>query len=290
MLKVLKRNQIDESKWNSVVNNSSLSLPYLYSWYLDAVCENWRGVVLNDYEAIMPLPISKKFLVKYIYQPFFCQQLGVVSNSEKPTFIEPFIELIRKEYLLSFINFNYQNQCKEFILERRKNLILPLNKSLADIQKKYSDNLRRNLRKADKLSLRFSEQKPADFETFYLQHTASKDDNFKTKNEPVLFNLIQAIEAHGKARYFSVHKEESLLATCLIVKENNRLIYLMPACSHLGREFSAMHWLINQIIEFHADQDLILDFEGSSVDSIAKFYESFGAEKEVYCTFSHRKF
>ena len=28
--------------------------------YLDIICENWDALILNDYEAVMPLPSYKK--------------------------------------------------------------------------------------------------------------------------------------------------------------------------------------------------------------------------------------
>ena len=79
MIYFVKRNQIDEEKYNNCIATSLQSRMYAYSWYLDIVADNWNVLVLDDYEAVMPLPFHKKFLISYISQPFFTQQLGVFS-------------------------------------------------------------------------------------------------------------------------------------------------------------------------------------------------------------------
>ncbi len=53
-LRVLKRKEIDEQKWNALIQTSVQSLPYALSYYLDAVAENWEAIVVGDYEASMP--------------------------------------------------------------------------------------------------------------------------------------------------------------------------------------------------------------------------------------------
>ena len=78
-IRFLARAEIDLQKWDGLINNSFNSLPYALSWYLDAVAENWGALVLNDFEAAMPLVWLRKMGVKCLYQPYYCQQLGVFS-------------------------------------------------------------------------------------------------------------------------------------------------------------------------------------------------------------------
>ena len=63
-IQFLKRDKIDEQKWNNAVEQSLNSLPYAYSWYLDSVAENWAALVLGDYQTIMPLVWLHKLGIK----------------------------------------------------------------------------------------------------------------------------------------------------------------------------------------------------------------------------------
>ena len=69
--------QINKSKWDDCINKSINKLIYAESFYLDTITENWDAIVLNDYEAVMPLIWKKKFGIKYLYQPAFLQQAGI---------------------------------------------------------------------------------------------------------------------------------------------------------------------------------------------------------------------
>lgn len=71
MIQYVKRDAIDLTKYNNCVATAIQSRIYAYSWYLDVVAENWDVLVLNDYEAVVPLPFKVKFQLKYISQPFF---------------------------------------------------------------------------------------------------------------------------------------------------------------------------------------------------------------------------
>ena len=56
-----------------------------------------------------------------------------------------------------------------------------------------------------------------------------------------------------------------------------------------GKTLGASHALINAFIKDHAGKDLLLDFEGSDVASLAFFYSSFGAEPVIYPAIRNNK-
>src|SRR5210317_1567418 len=77
---LLKRKEIDVQKWDDLIAHSTAETIYPYSWYLDTVSENWSALVVDDYRFVMPVVWKKKAGMKYIYQPFYTQQLGVFSR------------------------------------------------------------------------------------------------------------------------------------------------------------------------------------------------------------------
>lgn len=71
MIHCIKRKDLDIDKYDACIAASVQFRIYAFSWYLDAVSENWEVLILNDYEAVMPLPWKQKYFLKYITQPFF---------------------------------------------------------------------------------------------------------------------------------------------------------------------------------------------------------------------------
>jgi uncharacterized protein YlbG (UPF0298 family) len=100
MVHYVKREDLDIEKYNDRIENSIQSRIYAFSWYLDIVADNWDVLVLNDYEAVMPVPWKQKYFIKYVTQPFFCQQLGIFSKEKftKET-QEEIIKMIPKKFV-----------------------------------------------------------------------------------------------------------------------------------------------------------------------------------------------
>ncbi len=73
-----------------------------------------------------------------------------------------------------------------------------------------------------------------------------------------------------------------VLAADVVIKTPKRLVHLIPVTTPNGRTQGAMHFLIDQLIQQYAGTDMMLDFEGSSVENIARFYKSFGATEENF--------
>ena len=56
----VKRQEVNATKWDRCIDQASNGLIYAYSFYLDTMTDSWDALVLNDYEALMPLPWKKK--------------------------------------------------------------------------------------------------------------------------------------------------------------------------------------------------------------------------------------
>ena len=95
MIRFVEYNQLDTEKWDTCIKRCANSLPYVFSWYLDIVVQKWDALILDDYQAVFPLPSRKKFCIKYSFTPFWVQQLGlfyIKSNSR--LLVEDFISAI----------------------------------------------------------------------------------------------------------------------------------------------------------------------------------------------------
>lgn len=285
-LKLLKRSEIEDKVWNGCVHFAINAMPYGYTWYLDNVCEEWEGLVLDNYKAVMPLVFNKKFGINYLYQPFFTQQLGVFTSLPvTKKLVNNFIDAIPPHYKYIDINLNEIND----VTERKEvtaltNFHLDLNLDYALIKVNYSKSLKRKLKKAEKNELIINPHvSPEVFVAFYLKNVAHKVNNFEEKHKHVLHRIIYKALSYQLGAIIGVNdRNNELVAANFILLHPTRIINLLPCSNEEGNDLNAMSFLLDHIIQRNANNRKIFDFEGSMIDGVAQFYKSFGAEEMKY--------
>jgi len=278
MIQYLKRNQINIDLYNKCIQKSNNSRIYAYSWYLDCVADNWDVLVLNDYEAVMPLPWRRKIRLKYLYPPAWTQQLGVFSKkniSEK--LVLDFLDTIPNKFIKITIQLNSENSCNLLKLEERTNFILPLNTTENELIKGFNNNRKRALNKATSFQI----EKNIDLTVFLNFYLGEDKDYELTLNQiETLNNLLKS--NHKSIHIWGVKIDNQLVAGFVWLKSVNRITYLLPIATLEAKQMGLPTLLISELIKEFSNSNLILDFEGSMINGVADFYKSFGAKKEVY--------
>ena len=131
--------QVDKKKWDDCIGSASNGLVYAYTFYLDTMAKNWDALVLNDYEAVMPLTWNKKYGVYYLYQPAFTASLGVFGKNITADTVAAFLKAVPARFRYWDIYLNYANffKLKEFNLYQRMNYVLQLNDSYENVYSNY---------------------------------------------------------------------------------------------------------------------------------------------------------
>ena len=285
MIQYLEHHEIDFERWDACVASCSSGLPYAFAWYLNTVSENWSGLVLGDYKAVMPLPFKKKFGLKYIYQPFFTQQLGVYGTGEVSDFVSSIPNFFLKVHTL--LNYTCKPELSQCIVQI--NLVLNLKKE--NLKETFSQNCKRNIRKSDKNNLLVDSTDPDELIQLFRLNKGKTIQHLKEKNYETLSRLIlelnkrNLLECHG---IFSDSKE--LLGGVILIKYKKRLIFFFSAMNDKGKECAAMFRLVNWIIDTYRTDYDFLDFEGSNNKPLARFYSSFGADEENYYSYKRNVF
>ncbi len=282
MIRCIHRDELDIIKYDYCIENSKQSLIYGYSWYLDIVSEHWSVLVLDDYKAVMPLPWKKKYSIKYIVQPFFCQQLGVFSLEEDKSITDVFIEAIPKEFRKIYLQFSALNKIsKDKVTSERINYILSLQGSYKDIYKKFSKGRKHAIKQGVKNELSVSNFSIDELISIAKKHYAFKDFSLKEYN--LLKRLVINLQKKNKVALLGTRNEKDILiGGAVFLMDQTRIIYLFSVMSSEGKEKQVASFLLNTVIEKYAETNYILDFEGSMIDSIASFFRSFGAIEEHY--------
>ena len=283
-IRYLTYQQIDKIKWDACIDNADNGLVYAYSFYLDAMAKNWDAMVLNDYEAVMPLTWNKKYSIHYLYQPPFTACLGVFGNPLTAEMVNEFLKAIPAKFKYWDIYFNPGNLFKlqDFDLYERMNYVLSLNDSYEKLHDTFRENIKRNIKKSEQLLLNINKDIAiAEVITLAREQVSNAEltDDDLTRFE----KLFQLLYGKQKATTYGVYtKEGRLIASAVFFFSHKRAYYIMVGNHPDGKTLGASHALIDAFIKDHAGEDLLLDFEGSDIPSLAFFYSSFGATEEKY--------
>lgn len=283
-LKYVKHNDIETGKWARCVEEASNSRVYANIWHLDRAAEVWDALIFGNYEYVMPLPYRMKWGIPYIYQPLYCQQLGIFPSP--PLEIAGlFYKMLYKKFLFLDVQLNASNlKLKEkFEIDflPRDNYLLTLDQDYKTLSKKYSKNAKRNLTKAKTNQLNIITGIRLE------EYLAFKSENMPTKVHKKELEKLKSIIAYGQYKGFGeiygvFSSSNKLCAAVYFCWWKDRVTYLNAATNSSGKELGAMYFLIDEFIKQHANRNLKIDFEGSAIPGVARFYRGFGAVPETY--------
>ena len=284
-IQYLPYQQIDKAKWDTCINNAPNGNIYAYSGYLDSMAMNWDALVLNDYEAIMPLTWNKKYGIYYLYQPFLSASLGVFGNGLSAAMVNSFLHAIPEKFRYWDIYLNHSNyfELADFKLYQRSNYILSLNDPYEILFSKFRDNIKRNIKKAAELNCSVQTNISIDdiitlAKEQFKNFTSIKSDDFENFKK-----LYQQLNLQKKAITYGVYTPDAqLVASSVFFFSHNRAYYILVGNHPNSKVTGASHALIDAFIKDHAGKNIVLDFEGSDIRNIAFFYSSFGATEEKY--------
>ena len=278
-MKLLKKIDIDIEKWNACVASSDKPLIYGLIAYLDIMAKDWQGLVweVNDqYVAVFPLPIRVKYGLKYVYPPFFIQQLGLFTRGNNRDELE-------KEafgFLNGKINFIELYVKGNGILgTKRRNCTLLLNHSYDSLKFNYSSNHKRNLKKAHKANLTVERSvNVSEIVNLFRLDKGSYLDTLQNQDYKNLQNIAIEIESEC----YGVYSDGKLICGGLFLKFKDRITFLFSGNSEEGKNKGALFFLLDHLISINANKQIVFDFEGSENDGLRRFYLGFGAELEIY--------
>lgn len=284
-LQYLLQHEIDKKKWDICIDNAEHGLVYGYSFYLDAMAKHWDAIVLNDYEAVLPLAYNKKYGIYYLYQPPFTAALGVFGKNITAGLLNKFLTAVPEKFKYWDIYLNQGNyfQLPAFQPYERMNYVLQLNASYDTIFSRFKTSTQRNIKKFEQLKGIIKKNIPVkDVVALAKQQIQSFAKHTNTDFENVT-NVYHLLHKEGKAITYGAYSNGQLVASAAFFYSHQRAFYILVGNHPDGKTVGASHSLINAFIKDHAGQNLLLDFEGSDIHSLAFYYSSFGATEEKYC-------
>ena len=295
----LERWEIDTVKWDKCVQRCQHSLSYALSGYLDGVCDNisdyskfnfddenqntseilgqWGGLVLNDYEAVFPLPWRQKLGIYYIFQPLFCQQLGLFGNPGSFT-TEDFLKKIPKKFLKIHLQVHPFFGKPKGAIDKTNYIIdcphLP--------EDKFNKDALKNIKKCKEAEVIYR-QPPQIVDVLRMYHQTWGEKAKLTWFDDYEGFENACINMDKEEKLFTVmvkDKESNKLGSAVFLISSKRIHYVCAAPTELGKKLGIMHGIIAHAAEQFPEHDI--DLEGSSIASVAEFYKKFNPINEPF--------
>ena len=302
-VRYVSNTDINRVKWDTCIKAAINSRIYAMSWYLDIVSDQWDAVIYGDYQMVFPVVYKQKYFIKKLYYPLFCQQLGFFTNEnhlfDDRLIISEIINCIKSKFFFG-MQFSITSEFSENIVniykwnynvDKRINVELSLNKSYNFLSKSYSVNLKRKLKKQLSHNLSIADNLDVPFFVAEFRKYVGPLTGLKNRDYSIMTKLINAILKHGFGQLLSVYNNDGIIiSTAFIVSFQSREILLFNYSHPEFKKYDGMTFLIDWYIKKNASFNKIMDFEGSNLDGIRRFYLSFGGLEIYYYLFTRSLF
>ncbi|WP_167855360.1 GNAT family N-acetyltransferase [Hymenobacter wooponensis] len=300
-MRLLRHHEIDLAAWDACVGSAREVVPYALSWWLQATAGRWDALIDIDdstgsYLGLWPLPVKRRWWGREVYQPPFTQQLGSLSTAGMSWLVME--EMLLPHYVRFYTQLNDANELPpmpesepSIRHQLRYTYHLPLGVAYDVLRAGYTADYRRRLRLNEAAAAPLLVTQTQDVHSLLALFRATKGTaaGLKTRHYRMLGQLAAELQARQLLELVEVRHPQTkeLLAGALFVKYRTKLIYLFAAASVSGRKAGAPLLLLDHQIRQHAGTlNLILDFEGGMIPSIARFFANFGASPVPYTVLS----
>ncbi len=246
------------------------------------MADDWYGMIVGDYEAVLPLPVKRKFGLKIIAMPPFVQQLALSQDTDPDTKYRMARSVLSFSRLIH-INLSGSDFFKPSGSRTRTNYIIDLQGSYDLISGGYTAQCKKSIRQAERRGCHMDFNLSFNDVLAVYQNAYGNKSSYGTLHYDKFRSLVEIALEKGMCHLGAVCDESGeLVYAGLLLDDGRRLYYLMGAPTEKGRQMRATYFFINSVIRKFADSGKLFDFEGSDIPDVAKFYQSFSPRTEYY--------
>lgn len=287
MLRYLRRNQIDDDRWNAAISTDPTKLLYGFTWWLDAAAAGrWHALVLDDYRVVFPLPYARSVgKIIQIRRPPFTQQIGPWGDV-RPGDVERLLRAVPRTALRFDLplreNLPALSLPTEFTSRHRTNYVIDLTQPWEAVRQAFQRILRRKLRKhAEPVVL--TQTHPNTIIDLYAPSAGAKA-GLKAVHYTRVTALMKACAQRSAAQIVRLDcPSHGLLAAGFFPTHRGRLINLFAASSPEGYQKEGMARLLVHLMRGNDHHSpTLFDFEGSDLPGVKEFFKSFGPVDRGY--------
>lgn len=280
MIRRLKYHEIDFEKYELCIENSVQRKYSVTKNFLDIVADkNWEILVLNDYEAVMPITFFIKFGIRFVLNPKLCQQLGIFSREDSVEINDLFLRFFQKKYRVFYYPFNDNNTFSEQLSRRNNFIIFP--DQYEKVYQKYSPKRKRKIRQEPEIKEN-SEIKQLNFDSvkdFIPQNVLGAKTNSTDVHD--FINLFKTFYDSGNLDFNGYFFHGNLTNVIAVYRDKKANVLLGTFNDHQFVKISGASVLIDDYLKKTIEQKAF-DFEGGDIPNIEEFFRGFRPELKTY--------
>lgn len=284
--------QIKAAEWNGFIQDSEEGAPFLLHAWLQASAPGWKCWQWSDQKgcvARMPLRIKQKIAWKAFRQPLFSMFWGICfrkntdSDTRKAIYSQALTLLKQSVHWIDFcvsprIEISDLPVLPGFNYDTKPTYRLQL---VDGFEKNISPATQRQVRKAARSSFTSKRSTQHDVAISLLRlnpHIMSR------KEQKLFLKVILDQPTADNPELWILQKEDATAVACGYFMFDADCCYYLAGAVHPDfRSSGAMSLLMFQVMEYAKSRGCsIFDFEGSSIPSVARFFEGFGAQRIAY--------
>jgi len=271
-------------------------------WWLDSVCgeANWDVVLVEKGQEIfasLPYIKTKRTVFEMISMPKLTQTMGVyIKYPPKQKYYKrlswekdmmsklidglPKVDTFSQNFDKSITNWlpfywaGYEQTTRyTYVVE---------NMTIEELEKNLETDIRRRRRKAYEAGVEVYESH--DVEKFYELNTMT----FKRQGREVPYSfdfvkkLYESCKLNDAVKMYFAKYEGNIIAVNFLIYDENTVYYLMGGIHPDFKDLGGMDIVQFESIKFALESGRAFDFEGSMIESIEKYFRSFGAVQKPY--------
>ena len=290
-----------KQKYKQFAKKENLPI-FMQPFWLDSVCEDgmeWDVILYEKGGEIwgsFVYVIKKKFGFTLITMPKLTQFLGPYIKYPKgqkyykklsweKEIMNYFIDNLPK---FDYFNMNFHYSItnwlpfywRGFKQTTRYTYIIDNNLTIEELSKNFETDIRRRRRKAEKLGIIVEESQ--DIKKIY--DLANMTFIRQGIQIPYSFEFLKKLYENNKNNIrINVAKYKDIyIAGNLLLIDKNSITYLIGGIDNNYKDLGAMDLIQYHSIKYALENSLNFDFEGSMIESIEKYFRSFGSKQTPY--------
>lgn len=276
MIRRVKYHEIDFQKYTRCLENSAQQNWYAKKEVLDELSGKWEILMDDDYKAVLPVPLKKKFGMNFVIMPLFCQQLGIFSEKDNTEVNDRFLQFLIKNYKVFLYSFNHHNSFSKS-LDTKKNYKIPISEYVILRRKKYFKGRKSTAKCAQHLIYKEIELN-AEHISFIEKHFKGLK---KVTDVKKFRNYMNFLHQNNSLKLCAAYLEEKLINVAVLVDERKQLSLLALINDETYKTENGPSFLIDKILNNYI-HEREFNFMGSNIRGIEIFFKSFGAELKEY--------
>lgn len=275
---------------------------FLKDWWLDAVCKSWNVAIAKNGDSIAgvwPYAITKRLGVDILRNAMLTPYMGPhvfyppdLKESNRDGFEHETITAMLQQLPAAKVwNLSVQPGIKQagifknygLQVQVQQTFFIGLDSSEQELLANMKENLRRNIRSAEKEYEITDDPKQIKTLYKYQQHTLTAKGAGQPYTVADMQKLMDACRQHECTALWTAKKDNEVQALVWNVWDADTSYYFMGAQKPEGDSYRAMSVLLwHAIKQAKLRGNKTFDLEGSMDAGVERFFRNFGGQRELY--------